>query len=240
MMHWCRHGRHGLPWRRSINPYRILVSEMMLQQTQVSRVTDKFRAFIRAFPTFRALALAKPSDVLKQWQGLGYNRRALMLHRCAQKVTDTFRGRLPADYDALRRLPGIGPYTAGAILVFAYDAPWPLLETNIRRTYLHHFFPGRHRVRDTELLPLIERTMDRAHPRRWFSALMDYGSWLASQTVNPNRRSRHYVRQSAFEGSDRQLRGRILRAMLGSEPLPRDRRTKHIAARLIDEGFVVS
>ena len=240
MEHWRRDGRHDLPWRTNINPYRILVSEMMLQQTQVSRVTGKFRSFIRAFPTFRALALAKPSAVIREWQGLGYNRRALMLHRCACEVTLLHAGRLPRDPDALCRLPGIGPYTAGAILVFAYDEPWPLLETNIRRSYLHHFFPGRRSVADRELLPVIERTMDRSHPRRWFSALMDYGAWLAGQVPNPNRRSRHYVKQSAFEGSDRQLRGRILRAMLQNEPLPADRRTGRIVARLIEEGFVVS
>jgi A/G-specific adenine glycosylase len=163
-----------------------------------------------------------------------------MLHRCAREVVGAYKGRLPTDFDVLRRLPGIGSYTAGAILVFAYNRPWPLLETNIRRTYLHHFFPARRNVRDTELMPVIERTMDRAHPRRWFSALMDYGSWLVSRTTNPNRRSRHYVKQSAFEGSDRQLRGRILRAMLRSEPLPADRRTDRIVVQLIDEGFVVS
>ncbi len=239
LVHWRRHGRHDLPWRRALTPYRVLVSEVMLQQTQVPRVSTAFRAFIRAFPTFRALASAKPSDVLKVWQGLGYNRRALLLRRCAQQVTKAYRGRLPADFGALRALPGVGPYTAGAVLVFAFDRPWPLLETNIRRTYLHHFFPGKAGIGDDELMPLIERTMDRAHPRRWFSALMDYGTWLTTWVPNPNRRSRHYVRQARFEGSDRQLRGRILRAMLDGLPLPSDRRTRRLAAELRNEGFVV-
>ena len=212
---------------------------MMLQQTQVSRVIPKFREFVRAFPTFRSLAHAKPSDVLKVWQGLGYNRRALMLHRCASVVHGEHRGRLPADIAALVRLPGIGAYTAGAVTVFAFDRPQPLLETNIRRVYIHHFFPDRRDVSDAELMPVIERTMDRARPRAWFSALMDYGSWLAGEVPNPNRRSRHYVRQSRFEGSDRQLRGSVLRAMLGEGTLPVDRRTARIVAELTDEGFVV-
>ncbi|HUO75839.1 MAG TPA: A/G-specific adenine glycosylase [Candidatus Paceibacterota bacterium] len=213
---------------------------MMLQQTQVPRVIPKFRAFIRVFPTFRALASAKSVEVLKLWQGLGYNRRALMLHRCANLVVNEYGGRMPRDVEKLRRLPGLGAYTAGAVYVFAFDRSWPLLETNIRRAYLHHFFPGQENVPDSELLPVIERTMDRAHPRRWYSALMDYGSWLAQRTTNPNRRSRHYTRQSRFEGSDRQLRGKILRAMLAAEPLPADRRTARIAAELKNEGFVVS
>ena len=212
----------------------------MLQQTQVPRVIPKFRSFIRAFPTFRALARAKPVDVLRLWQGLGYNRRALKLLDCARVVHGQSRGRLPQDPDALVRLPGIGAYTAGAIRVFAFDRPVPLLETNIRRVYLHHFFPGQSNIADARLIPVIERTMDRGHPRRWFSALMDYGSWLTGRTPNPNRRSRHYVRQSRFEGSDRQLRGKVLRAMLGATPMPVDRRTNRIVKELIDEGFVVS
>ena len=171
---------------------------------------------------------------------MGYNRRALNLLECARVVRATYRGRLPQDPDVLDRLPGIGAYTARAVCVFAFDHPVPLLETNIRRVYLHHFFPGKSKIADARLMPVIERTMDRTHPRRWFSALMDYGSWLAGQTPNPNRRSRHYVRQSKFEGSDRQLRGKILRAMLGAAPMPVDRRTNRIVAELKEEGFVVS
>lgn len=239
LTYWKRHGRHDLPWRKGITPYRILVSEIMLQQTQVPRVIPKFRAFIRAFPTFRSLASAKPSDVLRLWQGLGYNRRALMLQRCAIVVSRECRGRMPRTVEQLRDLPGIGPYTAGAILAFGFDMPVPLLETNIRRVYLHHFFPKRQNVPDAELLPVIERTMDRALPRRWYSALMDYGTWLATQVPNPNRRARSYSRQSRFEGSDRQLRGAVLRALLGGTPLPVDARTERIVAQLTAEGFVV-
>ncbi len=213
MGHWRAH-RRVLPWRTRPTPYRVLVSEVMLQQTQVDRVVPKFRAFVRRFPSLRALADASPRDVLAAWQGLGYNRRALALHRAAQRVVRDHRGRLPRDPAALRALPGIGPYCAAAIASFAFNVPVPCIETNIRRVYLHHFFPRARRVSDARLLPLIEQTMDRANPRRWYAALMDYGSWLAAQVPNPNRRSRHYVKQPAFEGSDRQLRGRVVALLI--------------------------
>jgi A/G-specific adenine glycosylase len=186
----------------------------MLQQTQVDRVIPFFERFIARFPDFHTLAQARTRTLLFHWQGLGYNRRALMLQRCARRVIAEQGGVLPDDHAALVRLPGIGPYTAGAVLVFAFDRPYPLIETNIRRAYLHHFFPHHTDVEDRLLLPLIERTMNRRSPRRWFSALMDYGSWLSGQVPNPNVRSRQYVRQKPFQGSVRQLRGRAVRYML--------------------------
>jgi A/G-specific adenine glycosylase len=212
--YWRRHGRHELPWRQTENPYHILVSEIMLQQTQVDRVIPKYREFLAAFPTFRRLALASVADLLKVWQGLGYNRRALMLQRCAQGVTRDCRGRLPDTHEALCDLPGIGPYTAGAVLAFAFNKPHPMIETNIRRVYIHHYFTGKSDIEDSELLPIVERTLDRANPRRWYSALMDYGTVLAATMPNPNRRSKHYVKQSKFEGSDRQIRGAILKHLV--------------------------
>lgn len=220
--HRRRHGRHDLPWRKTRDPYAILVSEVMLQQTQVSRVIPFYRAFLKEFPTFRALALAKAGTVLKVWQGLGYNRRALMLQRCAQTVMDADGGRLPEDYATLRALPGLGRYTAGAVLVFALNRPYPLIETNIRRVYLHHFFPGRRNIPDSKILPLVISNLSLGiSPRTWFGALMDYGAHLGerskkseSQMANPNRRSKHYVRQPKFEGSDRQVRGAVVRAVL--------------------------
>jgi len=245
--HWRKHGRHGLPWRRAVTPYRVLVSELMLQQTQVPRVIPKFREFTRAFPSFRALAVAKPADVLRAWQGLGYNRRALMLQRCAQAVVSGHGGRLPADADVLRALPGIGPYTAGAVLAFAFNRPYPVIETNIRRVYLHHFFPERTAVPDADILPLVSRHLGAVpSPRDWYSALMDYGTHLAGEVENPNRRSRHHARQAAFEGSLRQLRGRILRLLLKNGPMAitrltretGDMRTAAAATALVDDGMV--
>ena len=198
-----------------MDPYRILVSEVMLQQTQVPRVIDTYTKFLRVFPSFRALARATPASVLKVWQGLGYNRRALMLLRCAKAVVGEYKGELPEDYDALQSLPGIGPYTAGAVMAFAFDCAVPVIETNIRRIYIHHFFPRRRSVPDSVILPLVTRhVMSVKSPREWYSALMDYGSWLATQTPNPNVRSKHYARQSAFEGSLRQLRGQVVRVLV--------------------------
>jgi A/G-specific adenine glycosylase len=241
------HGRHDLPWRKTSTPYRIVVSEVMLQQTQVSRVIEKYREFLRAFPTFRALASAPTADVLKVWQGLGYNRRALALQRCAHKVVARHKGKLPRDYEMLRTLPGIGPYTAGAILAFAFDTPVPMIETNIRRVYLHHFFPTKKKVSDALLKPIIARHSTRvASAREWYSALMDYGAHLAREIPNPNARSKHYTRQPTFQGSLRQLRGKILRHLTkaGSVEHARltalmgDERATHVVAALEKEGFI--
>lgn len=250
LRHWRRHGRHNLPWRHTTDPYRILVSEVMLQQTQVARVINYYRKFLRVFPSFRALARATPASVLKVWQGLGYNRRALMLLRCAKVVVDAYKGKLPDEYEVLRALPGIGPYTAGAVLAFAFNRPVPMIETNIRRVYLHHFFPKRRKVSDSEILPLVTYHLSVvSSPRDWYSALMDYGSWLSTQAPDPNVRSEHYARQSVFEGSQRQLRGAIVRALVAHSRMiasaitaTTGRTSKEIKAvmdTLEREGFVV-
>jgi A/G-specific adenine glycosylase len=210
-----RHGR-DLPWRRTRDPYAILVSEIMLQQTQVDRVAAKFEPFIAAFPTARALARASQSAVLAAWSGLGYNRRALHLQRCAAAIVDRFGGTVPCAEDDLASLPGIGQATAAAIAAYAFGVPSVFVETNIRTVYIHTFFKDRADVGDDELLPLVAATVDRRNARRWYSALMDYGASLKKQFKNPARRSRHHVRQSKFEGSARQLRGAVLRALVGA------------------------
>jgi A/G-specific adenine glycosylase len=206
--------RRDLPWRQTTNPYNIVVSEMMLQQTQVERVKDKYRGFIEAFPDFHALAKAPLKEVLSVWQGLGYNRRALALKQCAEEVISSYGGGLPQDLEDLCKLPGIGRATAGEILAFAFNVPTVFIETNIRRVFIHEFFDGEDNVKDTKILPLVEASLDRENPREWYWALMDYGSMLKKKVVNPNRRSAHYTRQSAFEGSDRRIRGIILRTLL--------------------------
>lgn len=202
--------RREMPWREDPNPYWVVVSEVMLQQTQVSRVLEKFPQFIDQFSSFAALAAASPADVIVAWQGLGYNRRALHLQKLAQSI----KGELPSDPAELIKLPGIGPGTAGSIAAFAYDAPVVFIETNIRRVFIHHFFEDQEGIDDKQLLPLVEEVLDREHPREWYYALMDYGTHLAKTVPNPNRRSKHHVVQSKFEGSDRQIRGAILRALL--------------------------
>ncbi|HQI02659.1 MAG TPA: A/G-specific adenine glycosylase [Deltaproteobacteria bacterium] len=206
--------RRAFPWRETKDPYKILVSEIMLQQTQVERVMHKYGRFITRFPGFSALAKADLQSVLQVWQGLGYNRRAIALKKCASRVVTDHAGELPKTVSELVRLPGIGSATAGSILAFAYNIPTPFIETNIRRVFIHFFFPERNDVKDSEILPLVEETLDREDPRQWYYALMDYGARLKSKTPNPNRRSAHYARQSPLEGSDRQIRGKILKALL--------------------------
>ena len=213
--YYKKHGRHDLPWRKIHDPYKILVSEIMLQQTQVGRVIGKYREFIKEFPDFKKLAQASTAKVLKVWSGLGYNRRALYLKRTAERVADEFGGKLPNDPSILVDLPGIGPNTAGAICAYSFNMPVVFIETNIRRVFIHFFFnKTKRKISDAEILKLVEETLDRKNPRAWYSALMDYGTYLKSQVVNPNRRSLHYAKQSKFEGSDRELRGKILKLLL--------------------------
>lgn len=214
--------RRSFPWRETSDPYRVLVSELMLQQTQTERVVAKYRQFIERFPDAGALARGSLREVLQLWQGLGYNRRAKALHDAVRSVVERFGGELPADPGLLRQLPGVGPYTAAAVCVFAFGLPLPLIETNIRRVFLHYFFDKSDGVHDREILPIVEATLDRADPRSWFYALMDLGVALKRSIPNPNTRSVHYARQSAFENSNRQVRGRILRLLTNSASLPFD------------------
>jgi A/G-specific adenine glycosylase len=241
------HGRQ-MPWRDTSDPYHILVSEIMLQQTQVERVVLKYGPFLIAFPNVASLAQAPLREIMAKWQGLGYNRRALALQRLAQRLVTEFRGRLPESVESLRTLPGIGAATAGSLAAFAFNQPVVFIETNIRRVFLQCFFKDQSGIRDHEILPLVDQTLDRARPRPWYYALMDYGAMLKRSTPNPNRRSAHYQRQSVFAGSDRQIRGLILKAMLGSPALSvqdlvravgkSPERTHALIEALIHEGFI--
>ena len=207
------HGRH-LPWRETRDPYAILVSEIMLQQTQVERVLLKYPQFLASFPDFDSLACADVREVLRSWSGLGYNRRALALKRIAQLVRSEFGGTLPREEEILRTFPGIGAATAGALRAFVFSLPAVFIETNIRRVFIYFFFPHREKVRDREILPLVEETLDRARVRAWYYALMDYGVMLKGLRDNPNRRSAHYARQSPFRNSRRRIRGLILSSLV--------------------------
>lgn len=208
--------KRDLPWRHTHDPYKILVSEMMLQQTQVERVVPKYKAFLKEFKTAKALAQAPLSKVLIQWQGLGYNRRGKFLHEAAKIITkDGFEG----------KLPGVGPYTAAAIDAFAHNKPTVFIETNIRTVFTHFCFsrraPSAEKIGDSEILPLIEKALKSAmkqgmEPRDFYAALMDYGSYLKARGVRINSRSKHYTKQSKFEGSVRQKRAAKLRALLQS------------------------
>ncbi len=203
-----------MPWRETADPYHIVVSEIMLQQTQVERVHEKYRFFVQALPEFGSLARAPLQQVLALWQGLGYNRRAIALKRTAELVVTHHGGVLPASVDMLQALPGIGHATARSIAAFAFNMPVAFIETNIRRVFIHHFFGDRQEVHDAEILPLVMAALDRKSPREWYYALMDYGVALKRRVLNPNRKSAHYERQSKFEGSMRQKRGAVLRLIL--------------------------
>ena len=220
--HHAAHGRHDLPWRKTHDPYRILVSEIMLQQTQVARVLHKYNEFLAAFPTVSDLAAAPTVSLLSVWKGLGYNRRALNLRRAAQAIVAEHGGKFPRDAAQLEALPGIGQSTRGALLAFAFGIATPFIETNIRAVYIHCFFAGkksspaskRGTVTDKELMPLIEKTLDTLNPRVWYYALMDYGVHLKSSLPNPSRKSAHHARQSPFKGSNRELRSNLLQFVM--------------------------
>lgn len=235
-----------MPWRTNTDPYYVLVSELMLQQTQVDRVVPKFEAFIGAFPTLEALGRASLSEVLTLWSGLGYNRRAKFLHETAKKVLADFDGSLPDSYDSLVSLPGIGPNTAGAILAYSFNQPVVFIETNVRTVYFHHFFEDQALVNDKELREIVSKTIDMEHPREWYWALMDYGSFLKKQGVGRNSKSSHYKKQSPLKGSVREVRGLILKALSVKEytyvdlksEMPDDERFETAVTALIKEGLV--
>lgn len=259
LTHYQKHGRKNLPWKRTRDPYKILVSEIMLQQTQVSRVLPKYKEFLQAFPTLNALAASPDAKLLQVWQGLGYWRRAKYLKAAAQKIAgnptlaaifgtkptdsgDLVRGTgihnfSPAKRGELRKkirsqnlvdleknniaeqlqvLPGVGPYTARAVACFAFGSAEPFIDTNIRRVYLHFFFAGRRNVSDQSILRIATQAMYAKDPRTWHYALFDYGATVLTDK-SINRRSRHYTKQSAFAGSLRSFRARVVRKLL-SQP----------------------
>jgi len=212
---WNYYREHGrtFAWRHEPDPYKIVVSEIMLQQTQTHRIALRYPQFIHRFPTFESLAQAPLQEVLLHWQGLGYNRRGKYLHDIAKKVVTEYNGILPNNPSILKTFPGLGPATAASICAFAFNAPTVFIETNIRAVYIHFFFNQRNDVHDKELIPLIEQTIDQERPREWYYALMDYGVMLKKTIGNPSRKSAHHTKQSRFEGSDRQIRGMILKLL---------------------------
>ncbi len=252
--YWKGNGRHDLAWRRTKDPYRILVSEVMLQQTQVLRVIEKYKEFLKAFPNVRTLAKAPLANILRVWNGMGYNRRAKFLRDAAAQIVEKYDGQIPSDYPARRTLPGIGDYTARAVRVFAFNEPDILIETNIRAAFIHHFFISPNStnrtnwgILDTGIHEVTVETGKGQDPREWHWALMDYGAYLKRSGVRNNHCSAHYVRQSKFEGSLRQARGAILRELQEGLANPMRRhligfgreRLKRALAGLARDGLIV-
>ncbi len=219
--HYRVHGRHDLPWRKTYDPYKVLVSEVMLQQTQVERVIPFYKKFIKKFPTARHLASASLASVLQMWQGLGYNRRAKQLHAAAKEFETipilSYRTDLVSNTNdvvlELRKLSGVGPYTACAVAAFAFNKNVIFIETNIRTAIIHHFFRKKRRVSDDEIEKILMQMLPKGRAREWYSALMDYGAYLKRSGISHNAQSRHYAKQSKFVGSLREARGAILREL---------------------------
>ncbi|MDP3725784.1 MAG: A/G-specific adenine glycosylase [bacterium] len=249
--YYKKHGR-TLPWRFVKNPYKIFVSEVMLQQTQVSRALQKYPPFIKKFPNIHALARASFSEVLKAWSGLGYNRRAKFLHEAAKIIVKKYQGIIPQNVEMLGALPGIGEGTAGAILAFAFNKSAVFIETNIRSVFIHYFFdlaktdlrhshPAKsgmrmsfqqEKIHDKKILSLIEKTLDRKNPREWYYALVDYGVYIKSLHVNPNQKSAHYAKQSPFQNSNRQIRGEILKLLVTRKSVLKAKIKKHLTGNI--------
>ena len=185
----------------------------MLQQTQVDRVIPYYKAFLKKFPTTQKLANTSLHEVLKTWQGLGYNRRAKMLWLAAREV----KNKLPTTVEELEALPGIGPYTARAVAAFAHNQDVAFVETNIRTAIMHHFFPRKKKVSDVEILKVIEAVLPSGKSREWYAALMDYGAYLKRSGIKVNSKSAQYAKQSKFAGSNREVRGVILKALAAGE-----------------------
>ncbi len=238
-----------MPWRETCDPYEVLVSEVMLQQTQVARVMERYPRFLDAFFDVGALARAPLSEVLGLWRGLGYNRRAVALHAAAAAIVDDHGGRIPDDVDVLQQLPGVGPATAAGVAAFAYGRPSVYVETNVRTVVLHCLMPDATDVPETRVRELVALTLDERDPRTWYYALMDLGAELKRRHPNPSRRSRGHRAQGPFEGSNRQLRGRTLRAVLDGGVLTPDElagrlsvteiEAVRVLSELAGEGFIV-
>jgi len=245
---WRYYREYGrrFPWRETSDPYHIVVSEVMLQQTQTSRVVSKYIDFISHFPDFFTLAQAPLRDVLQVWQGLGYNRRALALQQTARKVVTQFDGHLPSNLDVLRKLPGVGPYTASAVAAFAFNKPTVFIETNIRAVFTYFFFKERENTTDRDILPLVEITLDRTNIKEWYYALFDYGAMIKRQCKQIT--STMHRAQSTFKGSNREKRGNIIRLLLLRESITQHElahtlslkreHVRQLLTQLHDEGFI--
>lgn len=233
-----------MPWRRDTRLYYVMVSELMLQQTQVDRVIPKFEAFIQAFPDEKTLAEASLAEVIKLWQGLGYNRRAKFLYEAAKKIME--RGGFPDNEQDLLELPGVGKNTAGAILAYGFNQPAIFVETNIRTVYFHHFFEDDDSVDDKQVIEKLGETLDREHPRDFYWALMDYGSFLKRNSFSRLTQGKNYKKQPALKGSLREVRGQIIAYLTQSDTpfnelkiaLNADERFDPAVRGLIHDGLV--
>jgi A/G-specific adenine glycosylase len=235
--HYEKEGR-DFPWRQDkVSPWGILVSEFMLQQTQTERVVPYWNRWMEKWPGPGDLCAATLEEALREWSGLGYNRRGRYLKECAGIICEKHGAQVPGTPGELVTLPGIGPYAAGAIACFAYNYPAVFIETNIRAVMIHFFFGSREAIKDSEIFPVLAECLDRRNPRKWYWALMDYGARLKKLTPNPGRRSAHYTPQGAFKGSFRQIRGGIIRILVSSGPAGAAEIKKRLDTETGEEDF---
>jgi A/G-specific adenine glycosylase len=255
---YYKKNKRDLPWRHTTDPYHILVSEVMLQQTQVSRVISKYQEFLKKFPNITSLAQATKPEVLTLWQGLGYNRRALFLKKTcetlleqslqkssnARQTSRLHKPQFPTSREELVKLPGIGQSTAGAILNFSFNTPTAFIETNIRAVFIYHFFKETSSVSDIHIHELIEETLkhkkQKVNPREWFYALYDYGSMLKAtlgkKKTALHKQSKHYNKQTSFKGSNREIRSSILKLFIEVK----DSKARTDLHKGISETYIIS
>jgi len=203
---WWKGHKRDLPWRHTHDPYKIMVSEVMLQQTQVSRVLMRYAEFIEVYPDVQSLAKAKTSDVLKIWKGMGYNRRALYLHQAAKIISEKYHNHFPLSQQLLSKLPGVGKYTARAILVFAHKKDIAMVDTNIRKIITHFFFQDKKQPENV-IQDLADQLLPKGKSWQWHQALMDLGSQM--QTIS-NAKCPMSNKKLPFRESNRFFRGRIV------------------------------
>lgn len=207
ILDWWQEHKRDLPWRHTRDPYRILVSELMLQQTQVDRVLPKYHAFLTRFPTVHAIASASSADVIRYWKGLGYNRRAVYLHKTATEIVNRYHGIFPTSERELLALPGVGPYTARAMMVFAFEQDVIMIDTNVRQVIEHVFFADKP-ASAKQIIAIAEQLLPRGQSWVWHQALMDYGSAV----IAPQRRGKQPKKKTTvpFRESNRFYRGRVI------------------------------
>lgn len=239
LAHYGVHGRHDLPWRKNTTSYRVLVSEVMLQQTQVPRVKEKFTLWMKLYPTLASLRKATLKEILILWQGLGYQRRAKALYEIAQETTP-----ISQVWEEVLELKGVGTYTASALCAFAYNTfSHPLLETNIRTALIEVFHPRKKTVSDEVLYSDLRRleqheVVQESGARVWYYALMDYGAMLKANKISHNKKAKGYTKQKPYKGSSRELRAKLLFSIAHSKPLPKDIRAGDLLVTLEKEGYI--
>tara|TARA_Y100000310_G_scaffold172170_1_gene172282 strand:- start:4342 stop:5112 length:771 start_codon:yes stop_codon:yes gene_type:complete len=239
ILSWYSKNKRDLPWRKTTDPYKILVSEVMLQQTQVDRVIPYYTKWLEEWPDVKSLAKADTHKLLSLWSGLGYNNRALRLRKLCEFLVEKNNGEMPRQKDVLLSLPGIGPYTAGAIMAFAYNKEVAVVDTNIRRVFIHEL-KLKEDISPEELEKIALGVVPKGKSCIWYNALMDYGALFKTARKTGIE---SVSKQGKFEGSDRELRGEIIKRLVKEKSVEKDsivdRRKKRVLAGMERDGLIM-